>query len=243
MDHARDPADLTGLEVSAIALNRTVDALTAEELAEPSLLPGWTRAHVVAHVALNGEAMARVVDGVARGETPAMYESDEGRNADIDELARADPAELRDRLLAATTSFSDEVANVDNDRWGGAFSRTPGAAPWPAATLVATRRRELEIHHADLGTSYTHREWPADFVVELLDVVTVDHGGAGPFQLRASDLGHDWSVGGAGGPMIVGLGADLGWWLTGRSVGDGLACDGALPRLGPWQRARSTDVP
>jgi maleylpyruvate isomerase len=242
MDEIRDPADLSGLEVSAVALNRTVDALTTDELAEPSLLPGWTRAHVVAHLALNGEAMARVVDGVARGETPPMYESDEQRNTDIDELAAADAAELRDRLLAATTCFRDEVANVDRHRWGGSFSRTPGTPTWPAATLVETRRRELEIHHADLGASYTHEEWPADFVAELLDVVTVDQGGSGPFQLRATDLGRDWSVGGAGGPTVAGPGAELGWWLTGRGAGDGLTCDDALPRLGPWQRARRTDA-
>ena len=35
-----DPGDLSGLEVSAVALNRTVDALSADDLAGPSLLPG-----------------------------------------------------------------------------------------------------------------------------------------------------------------------------------------------------------
>lgn len=240
MDHSRHPADLAGIEVSAVALNRTVDALTTEELAEPSLLPGWTRAHVVAHLALNGEAMARVVDGVARGETPAMYESDEQRSSDIEELVSGEPSELRDRLLAATTSFADEVEGVQEDRWSGGFSRTPGGRLWPAATIVATRRRELEIHHADLGASYTHEQWPADFVAELLDVVSVDRAGSGPFQLRATDLGRDWSVGGEGGPTVEGRGADLGWWLTGRSTGDGLICDSDLPQLGPWQRAAGT---
>src|SRR4051812_30444760 len=107
MDTPRDAVDLAGLEASAVALNRTVDGLTAEELAEPSLLPGWSRGHVIAHLALNGVAMARVVDGVARGQTPAMYESDQQRNSEIDALATADPADLLDRLLAATTELND----------------------------------------------------------------------------------------------------------------------------------------
>src|ERR671910_2993240 len=87
-----DPGDLSGLEGSAVALNRTVDTLSADDLGAPSLLPGWSRAHVVAHLALNGYALAAVVDGVARGETVAMYESDAQRDAEIDELAQSDVA-------------------------------------------------------------------------------------------------------------------------------------------------------
>ena len=236
MNDSRDPADLTGLGASAVALNRTVDALTADELAAPSLLPGWTRAHVVAHLALNGIALAGVVDGVARGETVAMYESDEQRNEEIEELASAGPADLRDRLLAATTAFNDAVEGVAPDRWRGVFTRTPGGPGWPAATIVATRRREVEIHHVDLGTDYTQREWPEDFVADLLDVVSADQSTSGPFRLRATDLGREWAVGGIGGPVVTGLGADLGWWLTGRGTGEGLSCDGDLPTLGPWRR-------
>ena len=96
----------------------------------------------------------------------------------------------------------------------------------------------MEIHHADLGTSYTRADWPRDFVAELLNTVVVDHAASGPFQLRATDLGRDWSVGGDGGPTVMGAGADLGWWLTGRGEGEGLSCDaGELPSLGPWRRA------
>jgi maleylpyruvate isomerase len=243
MDSARgdDPGDLSGLEASAISLNRTVDALTAEELAGPSLLPGWSRAHVVAHLALNGFAMAAVAEGVGRGTTPAMYESDEQRNTDIDELAEADPADLRDRLLAATTAFADAVELVPHDHWSGAFTRVPGGPTWPAATLVPTRRRELEIHHADLGAAYSHHDWPADFVVELLDAVSVDQAPSGPLLVRASDLGREWAVGDGDGPVVTGRGADLGWWLTGRGPGEGISCEGGeLPTLGPWRRATGT---
>ena len=244
MDNTRDPADLTGLDASAVALNRTVDALTADDLAAPSLLPGWTRAHVVAHLALNGRALARVLDAVGRGEPAAMYESDEQRDSEINEFADAGPDELRQGLLAATTAFSDAVAAVDADRWDGSFNRLPGGPTWPAATIVPTRRREVEIHHVDLGAPYTRHEWPDDFVGELLDVVSVDQAGAGPFQLRATDLGRGWAVGGQGGPTVAGRGADLGWWLTGRSGGDGLTCDaGELPVLGPWLRASGSALP
>lgn len=238
-----DPGDLTGLEGSAVALNRTVDTMSADDLAAPSLLPGWSRAHLVAHLALNGYALAAVLDGVGRGDTVAMYESDEQRDAEIDELAQSDIAELRERLLAATTAFNEAVEAVEPHRWDGVFTRTPGGPAWPAATIVGTRRREVEIHHVDLGSAYLRQDWPDDFVRELLDVVSVDQAASGPFQLRATDLGWDWSVGGDGGPTVMGTGADLGWWLTGRGGGEGLACEsGELPRLGPWRRASGTAI-
>jgi maleylpyruvate isomerase len=172
-----------------------------------------------------------------------MYESDEQRDADINEHADSEAAELRDGLLAATTAFSDAVTAMDEDRWNGSFNRLPGGPSWPLATIVATRRREVEIHHVDLGTSYTQRDWPDDFVAELLDVVSVDRAGEGPLRLRATDLGRDWAVGSYGGPMVAGRGSDLGWWLTGRGAGEGLTSDdSALPALGPWRRASGTTI-
>lgn len=236
--------DTTGLEASATALIRTVDALGSEELAAPSLLPGWTRAHVVAHLALNGIALAGVMDAILREEPVAMYESDEQRDTDIEELAGAAQADLFDRLLASTTLFREAVEAMDEKAWTGTFSRTPGTEPVPAATIPQMRRREIEIHHADLGAVYANQDWPQDFVVELLDVASVDQAAAGPFTAHASDLDRTWTVGGAGGPTVTGTGADLGWWLCGRGEGGGLSSDaGALPRLGAWRRASATAGP
>ncbi len=233
-----DPGDLTGLDISAHALTRTVDELSDDDLAEPSLLPGWTRAHVVAHVALNGLSLAAVLNGLVHDNPVAMYESEEQRDADIHELAAAESSELRERYLAGTTAFVDAVALMHGPHWGGRVDRLPGGPAWPVVTVVPTRRRELEVHHADLGAAYTRSDWPKDFVVELLEVVTMDQAPAGPFRVRATDVGHDWYVGGEGGPTVLGSGADIGWWLTGRGDGEGLTCDAdELPPLGPWHRA------
>ncbi len=240
---AWDPGDLTGLDSSSQALNRTIDALTDDDFAVPSLLPGWTRAHVVAHIALNAASLARVIDGTVHGNPVPMYATDAERDAEIEQLAKADPTELRERSLAATTAFSDAVAELHDQHWSDQILRLPAGPAWPMVTVVPTRRREVEIHHADLGTAYTRADWSEDFVIELLDAVTVDQAGAGPFQARATDVGRSWSVGGDGGPTVMGTGADLGWWLCGRGNGEGLSSDAdALPRLGPWRRATARPI-
>lgn len=241
-DHAPAtiPAQLDALQASDQSLVRTVDALTDEQWRAPSILPGWSRAHVIAHLALNGDALAGALEGLARDLDVPVYPSQESRDAEIEKLAAAESARIRERLFAATTRFRDAADAVTAaGRWDGSVNRLPGGPQWPASTLVSTRRREVEIHHADLDAGYGHRDWPEDFAAELLETAVADHlaGTSEPFAVRASDLGHRWSVG-ADGPIVEGTAADLAWWLVGRGGGVGLhAPGGDLPRLGPWQRA------
>ena len=104
MGHMADLADtdhhLAHLAEAGQRLVRSVDGLTGDDWSAPSLLPGWSRAHVVAHLALNGEGLGGVLRGEAERSPAPMYESQESRDDDIEELAGADHAELRERLLA-----------------------------------------------------------------------------------------------------------------------------------------------
>jgi maleylpyruvate isomerase len=229
---------LDALHQSEQRLLRTVDSLTAEQWAEPSLLPGWSRAHVAAHLALNAEGLAGAVDGVAHEQEVPVYGSGEQRDADIEELSQAGPAEIRERLFAAGQALRDALGTLSEDQWQASFPRVPDGPRWTVISVPETRRREVEIHHADLDAGYSQRDWPADFTVELLDVVTEDHATSSDspvFTVRATDTVRTWSVG-AEQPVVEGSAADLGWWLVGRGHGEGLACDSGLPRLGPWRR-------
>lgn len=220
-------------------LLRTVDSLEPEQLAGPSVLPGWSRAHVVAHLALNAEGLAGALDGLAREHVVPVYRSNEARDHDIEALAQGDPSEIRARLFAAGQHLRDALEALDPPQWGGNVPRLPGGPPWPVATLPETRRREVEIHHADLDAGYSHRDWPEDFRLDLLDIATSDHANSSDspdFTVHATDAGRSWRVG-ATHPVVQGTAADLGWWLVGRGHGEGLTCSaGDLPRLGPWRR-------
>lgn len=216
-------------------LVRTVDGLTAEDLAVPSLLPGWTRAHVVAHLTLNAEALDRVLTARRTGDPRPMYDSQEGRDADIEALARAEHAELRERLFAATTLFEQAYAAMTVGDAQAHFERTPGGQTIRVGNAPLMRLREVEIHHADLGAGYSHTDWPPEFSAVLIESMTAFRDGP-PFRVLARDLARTWQLGdGEGGPVVAGDAADLGWWLTGRGNGEGLDSDtGTLPDMGAW---------
>ena len=225
------PLDLTA---ATRRLVRTTDGLTDEEYAAPSGLPGWTRAHVLAHLALNAEGLAGALGGIVEGRRVPMYRSQEARDGDIDDLASAAPAEVRSRLLAACTGLSDAIAAVPADTAETTLERTPGGRVFPAAEVPWMRLREVEIHHADLAAGYDRSDWDPVFATNLIDWTTRRNDAAAPFRVRAIDVDETWTFG-EGGPVVSGRAVDLAWWLTGRGRGDGLTSEGGdLPQIGAW---------
>jgi maleylpyruvate isomerase len=215
-------------------LIRTTDALDDAEHAAPSLLPGWTRAHVLAHLALNAEALAAALQGLAEGEDVPMYRSDDARDSDIESLAAEEPSVLRARLLAACTDLSDALAAVPDDRRTARIERTPGGRAFVAGDVPGMRLREVEIHHADLGAGYDRASWPTDFSAYVVTSLRRRGSEAGGFRARATDTGQEWDFG-AETPTVHGSVADLAWWLTGRGEGEGLTVEGGtLPRMEAW---------
>jgi len=184
------------------SLVRTVDGLPEAAYAEPSLLPDWTRGHVIAHLALNAEGLARVLTGAHIGQPETMYDSPEARDTDIDELASAPSAELRGRLMASTTSFVRALEAMHEQDWEPRFERTPGGPSFGVGTVPLMRVREVAIHHADLDAGYTASDWPTDFAALLLDSMT-KRAFFGPFTAEATDLGRSWSYGQGGGSTMV----------------------------------------
>jgi maleylpyruvate isomerase len=238
-DAARDAQVLHLLDSATRRLVRTVDAMADFQFEEPSLLPGWSRAHVVAHLVLNAEGLAAALEGVREERSVPMYASQEARDSDIEELAGAEPAVLRDRLLASTSAIHEAVEELPEELYAARIERTAGSdRTFTAGRVGEMRLREVEIHHADLDLAYTWADWPSDFTVLLLDNRGGVHDGP-PFTADAVDLGRSWAFAGSdgqsGGPTVSGPGPLLAWWATGRDPGDGLTSDdGELPRMETW---------
>jgi maleylpyruvate isomerase len=207
---------------------RTLDGLTPERLAEPSPLPGWSRAHVAAHLALHALGTTRALTGLARGERLPVYDSVEKRAEDIEATAALPADELRELSFDACDRWKSAIEAVED--WDGVMERTPGTGPFTAAECVHMRWREVEIHHADLDAGYGPADWPDAFTTYLLGVLVADRGREHDLTLRTPDRE---LVLGSGGPVVEGAAADLAWWLLGRGGGAGLA--GEVPTLGPWR--------
>ena len=205
---------------------QTLDGLTSEQLAEPSPLPGWSRAHVVAHVAQHALGTSRALHGLAAGERLPVYDSREQRAADIDKGAALAAGELRETSFDACDRWKEAIETVTD--WDGLMERTPGGPSFSASECIDMRWREVEIHHADLDAGYAVADWPTAFTTYLLDYLAADR--TEDLTLRAPT--RELTVG-AGGPVVEGSEADLAWWLLGRGRGEGLSGD--VPTLGGWR--------
>jgi maleylpyruvate isomerase len=228
-----DPELIVLLEGGTRRLVRTVDAMTDEQWGSPSLLPGWSRAHVVAHLTLNAEGLAGALEGVREGRPVPMYASQEARDADIEALSGVPASELRERFLGSTTLVVEGVAELAANLEATTIERVPGGRTFAAGDVGLMRLRETEIHHADLGLESTADDWPVDFCVLLLSSRGLVHDGP-PFTAYATDLERSYAFG-DGGPTVTGTAAALAWWVTGRGAGEGLTSDdGTVPGMEAW---------
>jgi maleylpyruvate isomerase len=243
MDPARegdlDPQEAFELLFDATQrLVRTVDGFVDGDLESPSLLPEWSRAHVIAHLSLNAEALAGVLEGRTRPEPATMYRSDQARDADIADLARAKHAELRKRFLAGTTLLADAVDRFPDEHWQDSFERTPGGRTIRYAAIPGMRLREVEIHHVDLDARFDPRGWSDAFSAHLVSAMVKRGASEQSFRILATDLARTWVIGedpGETGTTVSGPAGDLAWWLTGRPPADSLTSStGDLPPVKAW---------
>jgi maleylpyruvate isomerase len=203
-----------------------------------SLLPGWTRGHVLAHVARNADGLTNLLTWARTGVMTPQYAHPEQREADIVAGAPRPPVEQLADVRESAARFADAAAQMPVEAWS-ALLDIPGA-PQRAARVVWRRLREVEVHHVDLDAGYTSAEWPDAFSHRLLhEVVTgfADRTDAPPIRLRPDDLGHELVVGEPdGAPTVSGPAHALAAWLTGRSSGAGLAItpDGPRPTPPAW---------
>ncbi|NIJ12455.1 maleylpyruvate isomerase [Saccharomonospora amisosensis] len=144
-----------------------VKELSDTDFAAPSALPGWSRAHVVAHVHFNAEALRRLVGWARTGVPAQMYPSRQHRDEEIESGARLPAARLRELVgesAAALAREYDELTAEGLERQ----VRTAQGNLVPASALPWMRTREVVVHAVDLDTGADFSGLPDDLVRALL---------------------------------------------------------------------------
>src|SRR5260370_6384182 len=140
----------------------TARVITEPDLREPSLLPGWTRAHVLAHLARNADAMRNLLVGVRDGQDRPAYASAQARQAGIEHGAGLRADELVADLASSAMALRTVARQLPGDRWQIPV-RIGDSAPFPAAGLLTRRLVEVELHPCHLGARYGPADSPAAF--------------------------------------------------------------------------------
>jgi maleylpyruvate isomerase len=155
----------------------TARVITEPDLRQPSLLPGWTRAHVLAHLARGADAMRALLVGVRSGQELPAYASAGARDAGIEHGAAQEPKDLVTDVADSAMALRTVARQLPDQAWPRPV-RVLGSAPFPAALLLTRRLVEVELHHCDLAAGYTPADWPATFASMEL---------AGPMDTQRQD--------------------------------------------------------
>lgn len=242
-DYPFDPAAELELIVAATtSLIETAETLTDSDVRAPSLLPTWTRGHVLAHLARNADSLVNLLTWARTGVETPQYASQEARDTAIQEGSRLSAADLVADNRKAAGRFAAAAAELPPTHWSNTI-RWRNGPPRPASAILWARRREVEIHHVDLAAEYTPANWSDEFTTHALGEAAKHFCrlGAGPFVLSATSSGARWTVAAPADPdpelTITGPQSALLAWLIGRSSGQGLRTDppvASLPALPDW---------
>ncbi|MEL7977978.1 maleylpyruvate isomerase family mycothiol-dependent enzyme [Isoptericola sp. F-RaC21] len=146
--------------------SRKLRELTDAELSGPSRVPGWSRAHVVAHVGYHARALARVIEGVRTGRALPMYDSEQARDEEIELGSTLPGVALRNLHAHAAVHLNVEWRDLESTLWSEVVSLDGGQVALVSGTPWA-RAREVWLGAVDLGAGATMDDLPD----EVLDRV------------------------------------------------------------------------
>lgn len=212
---------------------RAIGGLGEPELRAPSALPGWTRAHVLAHVARNADGLKNLLTWANTGVETPMYASPEARDADIEAGAQRGAADILADFVASAARFEEYAAAMPDDAWEREARNRQGA-PVSGAVVARMRLSELAIHLADLERGYDLDRVLGPLGPLAEDVVqhAIVSRSAHLPALRLVADGFEWTMGAAPKTTVTGSCGQLLAWLSGRSGGEAL--DGDVPRIPAW---------
>lgn len=219
----------SALPGATASLLHTAYRLQPGDELQRSRCAGWTRAHVLSHLARNADGLGRLVRSAVDGTRESMYASDQERESEI-ELGASRPLDRLQADLTRTCSAVEAALDRLTDAHAEVVvSRTPRGQTFRAEWLPLLRLREVAIHHVDLDAGYRFADIPDEVVALLLteQVRRLRADAGAPDLVITTDEGDEFPVGQATTPVSGPRHAVLAW-LT-RGLSDGVRGD--LPTL------------
>jgi maleylpyruvate isomerase len=232
-DASAPTTDIDGARAAHQALLRTVRTLRDADIGRPSLLPDWTMGHVLTHIARNADGHCNMFDGAAQGEVFAQYPGGTTQRIDgIEQGSRRRAAEIVDDLETTIAMLEDRWDSATDEMWANGRCRS-FSGEMPLAVQPFRRWREVEVHHHDLGTKFSWRDWSEAYTMRELETTIATlaprlDGHA--LALRSTDSAHVWTIP-ENSCSVVEVRAprrQLLAWLAGRYD------EPLYPKLGPW---------
>ncbi|WP_114452463.1 maleylpyruvate isomerase family mycothiol-dependent enzyme [Halopolyspora algeriensis] len=205
-----------------------VGELETAELRQSSRLPGWSRAHVVAHLAHNARMLTRVTRHALRGELVEPY-PDGDRDSAIERDSALDATALVELLTSAQSELEITWDSLAERDWQRSVRFRNGTVH----DLLLCRWRENEIHTVDLALGRTEEFWSPEFCEHALDFLAPRLEGS-DVLLVPGDLSRTWTFGDGSTGTVRGPVHTIACWMAGRTPQEKPACDGTFPDLGPW---------
>lgn len=237
-----DPAvTLAWAKDGAEHLRGLMARLGDDAFAAPSGLQGWTRAHLLTHVARNADALVNLLDWARTGVRTPAYTDDDQRAADIEAGAGRSGSAIRVDVLMSSDRLAAAVMNMSDAAWSAIVEIRGRTIPVTDVTWL--RAVETWVHAIDLDVGAEFTDLPQPMLLALVDEVVetmAARPGVPALVLTATGApAGRWEVGdpGADASEIGGTAAELAAWLTGRSKGRHLRRPAGqrLPQLSPWR--------
>jgi maleylpyruvate isomerase len=200
-----------------------IAGLDDDALREPSLLPGWSRAHIVTHIARNADGLCNLLTWARTGVETPMYVGDQ-RERDIEAGVLRPIAEQRDDAARASARFVEACESMPEEAWD-AKVRTRMGREITGATVPWFRIRETWVHTVDLGANAGFADLPGEVVTPLLDEIAsglIGRDDCPPMYIARTDDVQHWRAGpDERGADVHATGAVLLGWLLGRQPIEG----------------------
>jgi maleylpyruvate isomerase len=239
MNGTTTAATLAAVREATAVLTGVVERFAETDFTRPSLLPGWTRGHVVTHLARNADALVNLLTWARTGIEHAAYPSRADRDADIADGAKRLGQIQREDLVAACDRFMVEATRLTQEDWAARVQNATGG-PMIASQIPQMRLFEVWTHLVDLNADVGFDAVPTGHLDLVLDRALLPHlnrTDGNPLRLTVvlpdgSQRSWELAIAQEGGSEVSGSAAAALTWLTGRGKPSGLV--GTLPELGAW---------